>query len=500
MAAEIIHCPESSTARAFVHTDALSRFSSLAMKQPLANRLADWMSDDDAPWREQPPVKRIQLVLYSVHKFEVHFTEQTKPINNILAVIARLALRNGYTTISQITSASYGQSHGGRGSHSARRNSGGAGQNTSGSAVPSGARDGGGGPSKRPMKREGGGDGEGNPNKKKKLLNEPQGSGGHRCVVFELNQQSPERNGDHPCKDKQFITLESAIDHHLRIHVGHIQCPTCLIRKGTNTDMGKHMRTASCAPPVKIRDEVAAHGEDVRKVKSWDDLRRQVAPNGKIQYDMASNIDNLARSNLDEEKNQLGQLMAPFIPYQMNSPDIPELENNPIDRTPQQAFDIWPTWTLGGIDHDLSTLIPNTVDPQRLLISNPDSGYSPTTKRDIEIHRHECSEVRNQTSTGGGGGVTSGNEAPQQDPSLKLLDRVNGVIEAFLECDKDSTRRSFAQLCAKNLAIQMPENILQVFAQAYQRKVGPEKEAWAYDPPRGAKGKEGEHQGDVDQG
>jgi hypothetical protein len=46
----------------------------------------------------------------------------------------------------------------------------------------------------------------------------------------------------------------------------------------------------------------------------------------------------------------------------------------------------------------------------------------------------------------------------------------------------------------------MPENILQVFAQAYQRKVGPEKEAWAYDPPRWAKGKEGEHRGDVDQG
>lgn len=57
--------------------------------------------------------------------------------------------------------------------------------------------------------------------------------------------------------------------------------------------MGKHLRAENCTPPAKIRGEVLAYGESVRKVKNWDDLRRQVAPTGKIQYDMVDNIDSM---------------------------------------------------------------------------------------------------------------------------------------------------------------------------------------------------------------
>jgi len=198
MATAVICCPERRPQE--------SAFSSLATEQPQINLLAVWASDENAPFGEQPPAKRVQGVLCSVYNFEVCFTKQTKPVNDILAVIARLALRNGYAAISQITSASYGQSRGGRGSHSGRRNSGGAGQSASGSTVPPGAGNDGGGPSKHPMKRGGGGDGEGNPNKKKKP-NEQQGSDVHYCIVFELSQPSPK----HPCRDKRFTTLESAM-------------------------------------------------------------------------------------------------------------------------------------------------------------------------------------------------------------------------------------------------------------------------------------------------
>ena len=75
--------------------------------------------------------------------------------------------------------------------------------------------------------------------------------------------------------------------------MGHIQCPTCLIRKGTNTDMGKHLRAGNCAPPAGIRPEVENYGESVRKVKTWDDFRRRVAPAGKIQYDMVNHVDSM---------------------------------------------------------------------------------------------------------------------------------------------------------------------------------------------------------------
>ncbi|PWW73270.1 hypothetical protein C7212DRAFT_365796 [Tuber magnatum] len=288
MATEVARHLQSSSARQLVHAGALSPFSSLAMMQPQTNRLAAWMLDPDAPFCEQPPAKRIHGVLHSVHEVEVRFAKQTKPVDDIVAVIARFVLRNGYAAISQITNASNGQSRGDRGSQSSQRNSGGTGQNAPGSTVPLGAGNGGGDPSKRPIKRGGSGDGEGNPNKKKKVSNEPHSPEQRRCIVYRL---SAERGENHPCKDKWFETLGSAIEHYLRMHVAHIQCQTCLIRKGTTTDMGKHKQARGCTPPTKIRDEISVHGENIRKVKSWDDLERQVAPNGKIQYDIASGID-----------------------------------------------------------------------------------------------------------------------------------------------------------------------------------------------------------------
>ena len=74
--------------------------------------------------------------------------------------------------------------------------------------------------------------------------------------------------------------------------MGHMQCSKCLIRKGTQTDMGKHEKTCT-RPPAKIPEEIKNYGESIRKVKSWDEFVRQVAPDGEIQYDMASNIDSM---------------------------------------------------------------------------------------------------------------------------------------------------------------------------------------------------------------
>ncbi|CUS10136.1 unnamed protein product [Tuber aestivum] len=473
MAAEVIYHPISNKTRAFVHADALSAFSLLAMKQPRTNRLAAWMLDEDAPFGEQPPAKRIQVILCSVHKVQVQFTKQTKPVNNIVAVIARLALQNGYPLIARITSASHGQSHGGRTSHSGRRNNGDTGQNAPGFSVPSGAGNGGGGPSKRSTKRGGGGDGEGNPSKKKKLSDEPQGPETHPCIVYQLLTEGKDK---HPCKDKLFTTLESAVDHHLRIHVGHIQCPTCLIRKGTSTDMGKHLRTAGCTPPAKIREEIVAHGDSVRRVKSWDDLKEQVAPNGKIKYDMASDIDNLARQPVGEDRDFFEQLMAPLVPGQTPFPDILGLEGIPLDHTPQASENPYgyPPWSHGGIGHDLNTLTTGTISPQRLVKSVPDSGYSPSTKPDFEVYQH--SQVLNQTSSGGVGWLMSGNEAPEQDSISTLLKRVNWVIETFQEYDKDPASHTVAQSCARTIALGLPESILKVFAETYQGKVRPKRE------------------------
>lgn len=162
-----------------------------------------------------------------------------------------------------------------------------------------------------------------------------------------------------------------------------------------------------------------------------------------------------------------------------------------------------------GISHDYSTLM-DTIDPKCLDISNFDSGCSDlgglSSQQDTEICRHQysqvrgeastggggarqvtsgntevrlhkCSEVRNQTSTGGGAGwVTSGNEAPEQDLSIKLLERLNSVIEALRECKGHQTTR----LCIQNIALQMPEDFLQVFAETYQKE---------YNPSHRAKGK-----------
>ena len=60
------------------------------------------------------------------------------------------------------------------------------------------------------------------------------------------------------------------------------------------TDMNKHKQTAGCTrPPAEIREEIKIHGRNIHDVRSWDELERQVAPNGEIQYDMVNNIDSM---------------------------------------------------------------------------------------------------------------------------------------------------------------------------------------------------------------
>lgn len=80
-------------------------------------------------------------------------------------------------------------------------------------------------------------------------------------------------------------------DHHLSIHVKHLQCLTCLTRKGTSQDILKHQRAAGCSPPVMIRQEITTHGEDICKANTWEELSAVVAPGGKIVYDALSQID-----------------------------------------------------------------------------------------------------------------------------------------------------------------------------------------------------------------
>ena len=188
--------------------------------------------------------------------------------------------------------------------------------------------------------------------------------------------------------------------------------------------------------------------------------------------------------------------------------DTPALGDNTMDCTVLEMYHNnnpfrYPPTAPPGISHDYSTLM-DTIDPKCLDISNFDSGYSDlgdlssqqeirryqysevrgeastggggarqVTSGNSEVHLHKCSEVRNQTSTGGGvGWVTSGNEAPEQDLSIKLLERLNSVIEVLRECKGRQT----ARLCIQNIALQMPEDFLQVFAETYQKGKGEERE------------------------
>ena len=57
--------------------------------------------------------------------------------------------------------------------------------------------------------------------------------------------------------------------------------------------MGKHERTCFTRPPAKIPEEIRIYGENIRRVKSWDEFVQRVAPNDEIQYDMESGIDSM---------------------------------------------------------------------------------------------------------------------------------------------------------------------------------------------------------------
>ncbi|RPB04958.1 hypothetical protein L873DRAFT_1665243, partial [Choiromyces venosus 120613-1] len=275
-----------------------------------------WMREENAPFGEQPPAKKIQVVFYSVHKVEVHFTKQAKPVANmslvlVLSLPPRLChstSRSAKTLRMGVYMGPYGQTHWGRGGYSSPRRSAGRGESAPGYAVPSGVGNGGSGLSKSPVQRGGCRDGEGNPGKKKnvclrKLSHEPHGLDMYYCIVFELSQRSPPGNGDSAGKDKWFTSLESEIDHYLWVDVGHVQCRTCLVRKCGNTDLGKHSR-ACCSPPAKIRDKIIAHSENMSKVKIYGDFSPQVASDGEIQYDAASNVDSMHPKFLDGDDAQ----------------------------------------------------------------------------------------------------------------------------------------------------------------------------------------------------
>lgn len=193
-----------------------------------------------------------------------------------------------------------------------------------------------------------------------------------------------------------------------------------------------------------------------------------------------------------------------MAPYQVNLPEIPPLEDDIMDHTFRQAFDIYGyfPWPNGETGHDLSTLIPRTVCPRNLDKSISDSGYNPSTRQDIEYYHHQQwsefqgqastgggagqvtsgntevpphqrSEERNQTSTEGGAGrVTSGNEAPEQDLKLKLLERLNSVLEAFRECKQSPEGRRVARECARTIALSAPEDFSQVFVETYHGAKG----------------------------
>ena len=167
------------------------------------------------------------------------------------STISSLATKESQTTIS----APYSKAQAACGSHSGQAGSGCTGQNTPECTAPSGTGNDAGGPSKSPMKRVGeskDGD-EGNSKKQKKLLNEPLYTDVHQNIIYELNQQLPGRNG-------------------------------------ANTGMGKHLND-SCTSQAKISEEISAQGENVGKVRTWDDTNHKPRPNNKVTDDMATNID-----------------------------------------------------------------------------------------------------------------------------------------------------------------------------------------------------------------
>lgn len=53
----------------------------------------------------------------------------------------------------------------------------------------------------------------------------------------------------------------------------------------------KHKREAGCSPPILVREEIFAHGEQVRKAHTLEQLEAVVAPGGKIVYDIATAVD-----------------------------------------------------------------------------------------------------------------------------------------------------------------------------------------------------------------
>lgn len=205
---------------------------------------------------------------------------------------------------------------------------------------------------------------------------------------------------------------------------------------------------------------------------------------------------------------------------------IEMLHNNSVEMLRNNSFEMlqnnstgYSLHTPGGITYNLNTL-SNTIDPKCLTKSN-DSGYSdlggPSSQQGTEtcryqysevlgeasteegarqvtsgstqVHLHQSSEVQNQTSTG----VTSWNEAPKQNLNVRLFQSLNSVIEVLQECKQSPEGRWMADFCARNMALQAPEDFSQAFVETY-REMWQEGETQAYGPPHGAKGKEKERE------
>jgi len=130
----------------------------------------------------------------------------------------------------------------------------------------------------------------------------------------------------------------------------------------------------------------------------------------------------------------------------------------------------------GGISHNPGT--PSGADkPPHPPKADPDSGPRNTSTQlppqCTKAHCDQFREMRNQTSGRGRcERLTNESQDSEDDLRLELVNSISRVVRAFHRCKKSPMVHDFAQSCAELLAIAVPENILPVFAQAYQERVG----------------------------
>ena len=134
--------------------------------------------------------------------------------------------------------------------------------------------------------------------------------------------------------------------------------------------------------------------------------------------------------------------------------------------------------TDGGISHDPGTL--SRVDKPglpHLPKSDPDSGSKNTRGQSsphcTKAHCDQFGEMRNQTSGGGRcEGLTNASKDPEGDLRMKPLRCTTQVGVAFHQCKKSPMGHDYARSCAELLALTMPDDILPVFVQTCQTRMG----------------------------